>query len=73
MVTHNPNIPVNGGAEQIVVMDFANGQIYVRSVGALQERIIRNDVCEIMEGGQKALENRYFRISKALQRVPAAI
>ncbi|HZK53475.1 MAG TPA: PHP-associated domain-containing protein [Desulfosporosinus sp.] len=73
VVTHNPNIPVNGGAEQIVVMNFANGQICVRRVGALQERTIRNDVCEIMEGGQKALENRYFRISKALQRAPGTV
>lgn len=67
VVTHNPNIPVNGGAEQMVVMNFAHGQICVRREGALQGKEIRNDVCEIMEGGRKALENRYHRISKALR------
>src|SRR5699024_5963541 len=67
IVTHNPNIPVNGGAEKIVQMHFGNGQIYVAASGALQDKAIREAVCEVMEGGKDALSNRYYRIFKALE------
>ncbi len=66
VVTHNPNIPVNGAAEQIVYMDYKGGQIICQSAGALQKLEIRNAVCEVMEGGKEALQNRYYRISQAL-------
>lgn len=67
IVTHNPNIPVNGGAEKIVQMHFGNGQIYVDESGALQDKAIREAVCDVMEGGKEALSNRYYRIFKALE------
>jgi len=66
VVTHNPNIPVNGGAEQIVIMEFAGGQICSSLSGALQKNSIRTAVCEVMEGGRVALANRYYRIAQAL-------
>lgn len=66
IVTHNPNIPVNGGAEQIVQLNFASGAIRVLASGALQKNEVRSAVCDVMEGGQTALNNRYYRISKAL-------
>jgi DNA repair ATPase RecN/histidinol phosphatase-like PHP family hydrolase len=66
VVTHNPNIPVNGAAEQIVEMRFYSGQIRIGSMGALQNAEIRRAVCEVMEGGKEALDKRYFRISRAL-------
>jgi DNA repair ATPase RecN len=66
VVTHNPNIPVNGAAEQIVEMRFATGQIWVGAMGALQRQEIRRAVCEVMEGGKEALDKRYYRISRAL-------
>jgi len=66
VVTHNPNIPVNGAAEQIVEMKFYSGQIRIGSMGALQNAEIRRAVCEVMEGGKEALDKRYFRISRAL-------
>ena len=67
VVTHNPNIPVNGAAEQIVHMDFKRGQIVCQSSGALQNIEIRGAVCDVMEGGREALRNRYYRISQALE------
>jgi|SRR5690625_70387 len=67
IVTHNPNIPVNGAAEKIVRMQFTNGQIYVAESGALQDKTIREAVCDVMEGGKEALSNRYYRIFKALE------
>ncbi|EST53804.1 hypothetical protein T458_14815 [Brevibacillus panacihumi W25] len=67
VVTHNPNIPVNGGAENIIQMNYARGLIRTLAHGALQKNEVREAVCDVMEGGQRALNNRYFRISKALQ------
>ncbi|WP_380025311.1 AAA family ATPase [Effusibacillus consociatus] len=67
VVTHNPNIPVNGGAEQIVHLNFAGGGIRVQASGALQNSSVRLAVCDVMEGGQEALSNRYYRIFKALE------
>lgn len=66
VVTHNPNIPVNGGAEHIVEMRFAGGQVRRQRCGALQNLDVRTAVCEVMEGGRDALDKRYFRISRAL-------
>ena len=66
VVTHNPNIPVNGAAEQIIAMNFTNGQINCKVEGALQNQAIRNEICDVMEGGRDALKKRYFRIYKPL-------
>nr|WP_321452593.1 AAA family ATPase [uncultured Carboxylicivirga sp.] len=66
LVTHNPNIAVNANSDNIIHMSFNNGQIVVSDNDALQERDIRNAVCEVMEGGKTALNSRYYRISKAL-------
>ncbi|WP_046226618.1 TrlF family AAA-like ATPase [Paenibacillus dauci] len=66
IVTHNPNIPVNGAAENIIQMNFAGGMIQKQISGALQKNDVREAICEIMEGGKEALNKRYFRISKAL-------
>ncbi|MDM5197042.1 AAA family ATPase [Fictibacillus enclensis] len=67
VITHNPNIPVNGAAENIVQMNFAGGQIQKQLNGALQNNNVREAVCEVMEGGKEALDKRYFRISRALE------
>jgi len=62
IVTHNPNIVVNGDAELVHVMNFAGGQIRVKISGSLQEKEIRREICQVMEGGTKAFEQRYRRI-----------
>lgn len=67
VVTHNPNIPVNGASEQVVHLGFVNGQINKRISGALQKKYVRESICDVMEGGKIALNNRYHRISKALE------
>ena len=67
VVTHNPNIVVNGDAEMLYVLDFQNGQCRVAQKGSLQERAVREEVCNVMEGGREALDSRYRRLrSKAL-------
>lgn len=68
VVTHNPNITVNANSDNVVHMDFVNGQVVKAGNNALQDKDIRNAVCEVMEGGRDALNKRYYRISKALNK-----
>ena len=63
IVTHNPNIPVNGDSELIVVMEtMPSGDFTVGSMGGLQETQTRKNICDIMEGGETAFKKRYERI-----------
>lgn len=62
MVTHNPNIVVNGDAEFVNVLHFHAGQIQVLEAGGLCEQAIRDQVCNIMEGGATAFDKRYNRL-----------
>jgi energy-coupling factor transporter ATP-binding protein EcfA2 len=64
IVTHNPNVVVNGDAELVTVMDYGNGQCYVRGYGALQEHEIQEQVCAVMEGGREALARRWARLGR---------
>ncbi|MBK6999636.1 MAG: chromosome segregation protein SMC [Rhodoferax sp.] len=61
IVTHNPNIVVNGDAELIHVLDF-NSQCFVKQTGSLQDLAMRGEVCQVMEGGKEAFERRYQRL-----------
>ncbi|WP_321007226.1 TrlF family AAA-like ATPase [Hungatella sp.] len=62
IVTHNPNIPVLGDAEGIVVLERNNqGKVTFRKdkkTGCIEEKIIREGICEIMEGGEDAFRKR---------------
>ena len=62
VVTHNPNVVVNGDAEMLHVLDFLGGQCTVVRSGSLQEEAIREEVCRVMEGGREAFERRYRRL-----------
>ncbi len=62
IVTHNPNIVVNGDAEMVHTFDFKRGQCRVVEKGALQEMSIREKVCQVMEGGREAFECRWRRL-----------
>lgn len=63
IVTHNPNIVVNGDAELIHVLDFRN-QCFVKQTGSLQDQKMREEVCQVMEGGKEAFERRYQRLGR---------
>ncbi|MCG5513205.1 TrlF family AAA-like ATPase [Ectothiorhodospira shaposhnikovii] len=63
IVTHNPNIVVNGDAELIHVLDF-NHQCHVKQTGSLQDKTMRREVCQVMEGGEEAFERRYQRLGR---------
>lgn len=66
VVTHNPNIVVNGDAELVLPMEFVGGQIQVNDPGGLQEREVRQRICDVMEGGRQAFRQRYKRILEDL-------
>jgi len=63
VVTHNANIVVNGDAELVVALAARGGQTQIESSGSLQEKIVRDTICSVMEGGRKAFEQRYRRIA----------
>ncbi len=64
IVTHNPNVVVNGDAEMVHAFDFAHGQCQVTEHGALQEKNVREEVCGVMEGGREAFARRWARLGR---------
>ena len=62
IVTHNPNIPVLGDAEGIVVLDRdKHGKVVFKDnkkAGCIEEKLIKKGICEIMEGGLTAFKKR---------------
>jgi hypothetical protein len=62
VVTHNANIVVNGDAELIIALAARRGETQKECEGNLQEEKVRETICQVMEGGRKAFENRYRRI-----------
>jgi ABC-type lipoprotein export system ATPase subunit len=73
MVTHNANLVVNTDADQIVIAEVgahtSDGlpPITYRS-GGLDEAPIRKLVCDILEGGERAFQDRARRLRIALSR-----
>lgn len=62
IVTHNPNIVVNGDSELVHVLKYDGGQAQIDQQGGLEESSIRDSICAIMEGGEDAFDKRYARI-----------
>ena len=63
VVTHNANIVVNGDAEMVLPLKIAGGESHVEQQASIQRRNIRQWICNVLEGGQKAFEQRYRRIN----------
>lgn len=59
VVTHNPNIVVNGNAELVLSLKAQTGQTRIGCSGGLQDQPVRDEICRVMEGGREALERRY--------------
>ena len=66
VVTHNANIPVNADAEFIISMDTESEQVATKFNGTMDDRDVRKEICDVMEGTQFAFEMRakkyHFRI-----------
>ena len=73
MVTHNANLVVNTDADQVIVAQAEPREAhslprisYVS--GGLEEAHIRKAVCDILEGGEKAFQERARRLRVSLAR-----
>jgi ABC-type dipeptide/oligopeptide/nickel transport system ATPase component len=55
--THNPNIPVLGDCEQIISCRYVSEKIQTNQ-GSIDKISIRNDIVDIMEGGEEAFNKR---------------
>ena len=55
--THNPNIPVLGDCEQVISCKYDVSNIQT-NLGSIDNETIRNEIVNIMEGGQEAFNNR---------------
>ena len=69
IVTHNPNVVVNGDAEMVHALNFVSGQCQVVELGALQDPRVREEVCLVMEGGREAFARRWARLGRDLTNV----
>ena len=63
VVTHNSNIVVNGDAELVLALAARTGETQKECEGSLQEKNVRDTICDVMEGGRDAFEQRYRRIA----------
>jgi len=61
-ITHNANIPVLAEAELIVVLNSDGKQGYVEKIGTLDQ--CRNEIVDLLEGGEKAFELRRQRYAR---------
>ncbi len=57
IVTHNANIVVNADAEQVIVAENSEEKLSYRS-GSLENPVINKAVCNILEGGKIAFQQR---------------
>ena len=58
-VTHNPNIPVLGEAEKILVMESDGTTGRIRNAGTVDD--CKSDIVSILEGGEDAFKKRKER------------
>lgn len=71
VVTHNANLVVNADADQVIVVTAGEHEIgklpeIKYEAGGLENPYIRQKVCEILEGGEKAFRERAKRLRIAL-------
>lgn len=62
VITHNANIVVNGDAEMVFPLKVVNSETDIRQAASIQEKDVREAICDILEGGREAFEERYKRI-----------
>lgn len=60
--THNANVVVTSAAENIIVLEHGDEVPSIEAEGTLQSVTVRDNVCEILEGGEEAITTRYRRL-----------
>lgn len=73
LVTHNPSIAIYGDAENIIICEN-DGSIITFKQGGLENKDIRHEACQILDGGDIAFRNRMqkYNIEKLKSRIPEA-
>ncbi|RKD98749.1 TrlF family AAA-like ATPase [Marinifilum flexuosum] len=61
VVTHNANIPVNGDSEFIISMNSESKKLSKICSGSVEKAEIKKEICDVMEGSEKAFKMRYRR------------
>ena len=61
VVTHNANIVVNADSEHVSVLKHGPVPLVGQS-GSIQEPLVKDAICRIMEGGETAFASRYRRL-----------
>lgn len=60
--SHNANLVVNGDAELVICCDYKDSTSQTRGVikeeGAIDKKVVRNEITAVMEGGEKAFKLR---------------
>jgi energy-coupling factor transporter ATP-binding protein EcfA2 len=67
IITHNANLVVNTDADQVIIAsggDHRNGELPLINYesGGLENPQVRDEVCKILEGGEKAFKERAKRL-----------
>lgn len=63
VVTHNANIPVNGDAELTITMNSQSRKVELCKIGTIENEEIKQEICDVMEGGKDAFLMRANRYS----------
>lgn len=73
MVTHNANLVINTDTDQIIVANagvHGPGELppitYIS--GGMEDAVMRQQVCDILEGGEDAFKERARRLRVRLER-----
>lgn len=64
VVTHNANIPVNGDAEYVISMSSDTHNLKIQAEGTIERTNVKQEICEVMEGGIDAFRTRARRYNK---------
>jgi len=60
--SHNANLVVNGDAELVICCDYKDSTSQTRGIikeeGAIDKKLVRNEITAVMEGGEKAFKLR---------------
>ena len=57
-----PTLVVNGDAEMVFPLRVYGGESRAKQADGIQNREIRQAICDVLEGGKQAFEQRYRRI-----------
>ncbi|QYM76466.1 TrlF family AAA-like ATPase [Leucobacter luti] len=60
--THNANVVVTSGAENILVLEHKDTLPAIEASGTLQQAVVKENVREILEGGEEAIRTRFLRL-----------